>query len=463
MISVRILLHHLFYVRVLIVLAIPAQVLADQVVPLDLTLQKAIDLALEQNRPLLNRRLDREVQKFSLEVVEDRWTPRATIRPFASKDRQDRQTGVSSQVSMRVPTGAELALRWDERLSGKLEDTRSQVLSFSQPLLKGAWPHIETAPIRQARLGEKLNILSFRQTVEDLVVGVIGAYRTLIGAVRQVEIADTSLQRARAQLQATEALIRAGRVAQREAVRAEVTVATRELALTRAQNRLDSANFRLLDILELGSTVRIHPLEVLKIEPDRTTFESAFATALHKRADYLQTGILVDIARINLSVAKNNLLPDLSLGLQLSDNDPGRKDAQVRLDLAIPLNDRFRDVARLRARNALRQAERGQVELRESIDVAVRQAVNDVDVGLRLTELARETRELAQQNLGIEHDKFGNGLSSSLDVAASEDDLLRAEQDEVNAIIGYLDVLTRLDYISGETLDSWGIELEPLP
>ncbi|MDE0158110.1 MAG: TolC family protein [Gammaproteobacteria bacterium] len=459
----RILLHHLFCIRVLVILAVPAQVAADQVVPLDLTLQKAIDLALEQNRPLLNRRLDREVQKFSLEVVEDRWTPRATIRPFASKDRQDRQTGISSQVSMRAPTGAELALRWDERLSGKLQDTRSQVLSLSQPLLKGAWPHIETAPIRQARLGEKLNILSFRQTVENLVVAVIGAYRTLIGAVRQVEIADTSLQRARAQLQATEALIRAGRVAQREAVRAEVTVAARELALTRAQNNLDSANFRLLDILELDSTVRIHPLEVLKIEPDRTTFAAAFATALRKRADYLQTGVLVDIARINLSVARNNLLPELSLGLQLSDNDPGRKDAQVRLDLAIPFNDRFRDVERLRARNALRQAERTRVELRESINVAVRQAVNDADVGLRLTELARETRELAQQNLGIERDKFGNGLSSSFDVAASEDELLRAEQDEVNAIIGYLDVLTRLDYISGETLDSWGIQLEPLP
>ena len=228
----RILLHHLFCIRVLIFLAVPVYVLADQPVQLDLTLEKAIDLALEKNRPLLNRRLDREVQRFSLEVVEDRWTPRATIRPFVSKDRQGRETGVSSQIGMRVPTGGEFALRWDERLSEEFEDSRSQSLSFSQPLLKGAWVDIETAPIRQARLGEKLNVLSFRQTVEDLVVAVIGAYRRLIGAVRQAEIADTALQRAREQLQATRALISAGRVAEREAVRAEVTVANRELALT---------------------------------------------------------------------------------------------------------------------------------------------------------------------------------------------------------------------------------------
>jgi len=428
-----------------------------------LTLEGAIDLALEQNRPLLNRRLDREVQRFSLEVVEDRWTPRATIRPFASKDRQDRETGVSSQVSLRVPTGGEFALRWDERLSGEFEDSRSQALSFSQPLLKGAWIDIETAPIRQARLGEKLNALSFRQTVEDLVVAVIGAYRRLIGAARQADIAETALQRAREQLRATRALISAGRVAAREAVRAEVTVANRELALTRARNRLDAANFRLLDILELGSTVRIHPLETLKAEPNRATFESVFAEALRKRADYLQAGALIEIARINLAVAKNNLLPELSLGLELSDNDPGRKDAQVRLDIAIPLNDRFRDVDRLRARSELRKAERNQLELRESIDVTVRQAVNDVRVGLRLTELARAARELAQENLAIEREKFGNGLSSSFEVSASEDELVRAEQAEVDALLAYLDALTQLDYISGRTLDSWGIQAEVIP
>ncbi len=447
----------------MIFLAAPAPAWAQQPAPLDLTLENAIDLALEKNRPLLNRRLDREVQRFSLEVTEDRWTPRATIRPFASKDRQDRQSGVSSQVSVRVPTGGRFALRWDERLSDEFEDSRSQALSFSQPLLKGAWPDIETAPIRQARLGEKLNILSFRQTVENLVVAVIGSYRTLIGTVRQVELAETALQRAREQLQATRTLIRAGRVAEREAVRAEVTVATRELALTQVRNRLDAANFRLLDILELDSTVRIQPLERLRVDMDRTTFQAAFAEALEKRADYLQAGVQIEIAEINLAVAKNNLLPDLSLGVELSDNDPGRKDAQVRLDIAIPFNDRFRDVDRLRARNDLLKAERSLVELRQSIDVAVRQAVKDVEVGLRLTELAREARELAEQNLAIEREKFGNGLSSSFEVSASEDELVQAEQAEVDSIIAYLDVLTRLDFITGRTLDSWGIQLETYP
>ena len=278
-----------------------------------------------------------------------------------------------------------------------------------------------------------------------------------------MEIADTALLRAREQLQSTRALIRAGRVAAREAVRAEVTVANRELSLTQAQNRLDAANFRLLDILELGSTVRIQPLEKLQVPPTRPDFETVFEEALRKRADYLQAGIAIDAARINLALAKNNRLPDLSLGVQLNDSDPGRKDAQVQLNLSIPFRDRFRDVNYLRARNSLRKAERNQLELRETIDVAVRQVVNDVAVGLRLTELARAARELAQQNLDIEREKFSNGLSTSFEVSASEDDLVRAEQSEVDAIIAYLDVLIRLDFIAGRTLETWGIPVETLP
>ena len=59
--------------------------------------------------------------------------------------------------------------------------------------------------------------------------------------------------------------------------------------------------------------------------------------------------------------------------------------------------------------------------------------------------------------------KFGNGLSSSFEVSASEDELVRAEQTEVDAMIDYLDVLTRRDYISGRTLDNWGIQAEVTP
>ena len=60
----------------------------------------------------------------------------------------------------------------------------------------------------------------------------------------------------------------------------------------------------------------------------------------------------------------------------------------------------------------------------------------------------------------MEEAKFGQGLSSTFEVAASEEELVRAEQAEADAILAYLDALTRLDRTAGRTLDRWGVRLE---
>ena len=428
----------------------------------ELTLNDAILLAQERNRPLLNSRLDREVQRFSLEVAEDRYRPTFSLIPFANQDRIDRTVGLGARSVLRVPTGGQFGIQYNDTRSRLFEDSGSQTLSFSQPLLKGAWPGVATAPLRQARISERINVLSFRQTTASLIDAVIRAYWGLTGAMRQLEISESSLQRARQQLDATRALIGVGRVAEREAGRSEAAIANRELALVRARNQLENAQFRLINILELDSAIRIAPLEELAAEKLDTAFESEFDYALRNRNDYLSVGLGVAIAEIGLAVAHNNMLPDLSLSFEWTDRNTGEIDHGVRLHLTAPLpwNDRSRELQRMRARNALRKAERNVLELRESIGVSLRQAVNDVEVGFRLIELARNARELAERNLEVEDAKFSQGLSSTFEVAASEDDLVRAEQAEVDAIISYLDALTRLDQTTGRTLDRWGVEVE---
>ena len=455
----------LIWTWALLVLLAPAAAMADTggtraSSEVALTLKGAIELALERNRSLLNRRLDRETQRFSLDVAEDRWHPQFSVSPFLSRDELDRQAGVGARTTLRVPTGGEFALGWDEAVSERFENTRRQTLSFTQPLLKGAWPGVETAPVRRARLEERIHVLALREAVADLVVELVGSYRALISAARQVEIEETALRRAREQLEATRALISAGRVARREAIRSEAAVANRELSLTRARNRLAAANFRLVDILELGGADRVRPLDELRVESRQGAAEPLFDEVLGSSADFQQALLRVEAARIDLAVARNWVLPDLSLRIELSRDRVGNSDTTVRIDATIPLNDRAPELERLRAHNELRKAERDLAELRESIEIALRKAVNDVEVELRVIGMARDARALAEQNLAIERDKFGQGLSSTFEVAASGDALVRAEQAELDAIVAWLDARTRLDRISGRTLARWGIRLE---
>ncbi len=453
-------------------LTIPLLVLASQVPAAadsgpatvhDLTLKDVIRRAIEHNRSLFDIRSERAVQRFSLQVAEDRWDPQFQLSPFASRSRSDRTAGGSAQVSLRVPTGGEFALRWDETFSDKREDSRTRTLSFSQPLLKGAWNEVDSAPVRQARIEDQINVLNLREAAANLIVRVIGSYRSLIAATLQVRIGETSLNRAHEQLDATRALIAAGRVAEREAVHSEVVVANRELALARARNRLAAANSELVTILNLGTEAWVNPVDALEAKPGQGDTNLDLEEVLHSRIDYQNANLRVDIARIKLSLARNNLLPDVSLSWKSTRDDPGRNtDSEVQLNAVIPLNDRTSERDYRSARNELDIAKRGLSGLRDEIGIELRQTINDAEVGFRLTQLARKARELAEENLAIENKKFAQGLSSSSEVASSEDELVRAERDEVDTIISWLDALTRLDRTSGRTLERWGIELEAI-
>ena len=424
---------------------------------LELTLEDAIGYALIHNRSLLNHKLDREAQKLSLDLAEDRWRPRFEIEPSVNLGSSASTASVGARMTLRVPAAGTVNLGWNEDFSG---GTRTQTFRISKPLLKGAGADVDEAPVRRAHIEEKINVLALRRAVADLVVEVVGAYRALIAASRQVEIAEASLQRAQEQLEATRALIGAGRVAEREVGRSETAIANREIALVRARNHLEAANARLVGILDLDQIVELRPLDVLNVNPGQGFSEPAFEDVLSSRSDFLQAQLMQEIAQIDVTVARNNMLPDLSLTLALNHDEAGRSDTSAHLGVTIPLNDKSPKVEFTKARNRLLKAERNIIETRESIQLELRQAVNDVKTGLRLAEMASNLRVLAEGNLAVEKAKFAQGLSSTFEVAASEDELVAAEQEEADAILDLFEAMGQLDHTAGRTLDRWGIELE---
>ena len=426
-----------------------------------LTLDETIRLALRNNRTVSGARLRRTTQKFALEVARDRYRPEASIEASAHAQRDTRGAAEASiGPSIRIPTGGRFSLRWSEPLAGEDRGAGSWELALAQPLLKGFGPEIDGAPLRRARLEEKIHLLNFRETVAEVVTSVIRAYRAVIRAGRQIEIGRESLDRARKQLATNRSLIRAGRMAAREIIQTEAEVADRELALIESENDLESANAALIDILDVDGVSRILPSTTLVVEPVRPDVEQGFRTALARRPDHLKALLDVETAKLGLRKAENDLLWELSLNAAVRRAAGGRADHRVGVMLTIPLGDRSPRLEALRAANAVRQAEMDLAESRQAVRIAIRQAVHEVRVGLRRTELARQARELAEQKLDVEQRKLEQGLTSTFRLTAVEDDLVQAQNRELNATLGYLDALTALDRTLGITVDRWGIEIE---
>ena len=380
-------------------------------------------------------------------------------------------------MTLNIPTGGNIEFSWDNRVDDRNDDSYSTdiVLKLIQPLMRGAGADVATATLRQARRQEHIYILSLKSTVINLVTSAVTAYRRLIQAGRAVEISSRSLQRAQELLAVNQRLIRAGRMAEQDIVQTQANIAERELSLTEARNALDDARLALIDILDIDSGTRIHPTETLDISSVQPDEARSQKLALQNRPDYLIALLVTATLKDSFLVAEDDRRWELDFessatyrgqGKSISDTYDNLDDDEYHagLVLKIPLGQTDLDLRRLheRAGIALRRNRLSLAELRNDIEIDVRNAVRVVETQLRRAELARQAREFAEQKLEIEQTKFRAGLSTNFQLVRFEDDLVNSENSEVGAIIAYLNSLTSLDRTLGMTLQTWGIDIDKL-
>lgn len=427
---------------------------------LELTLGDAIGLALRNNRSLLDARLTRTVQEYALDVARDRYRLTGRIGSSARADKDDDATAnLLTQGSLRVVTGGEMTLRWSKPVAGGDGQSGVYSLSFAQPLLRGFGADVDGAPLRVAQLRDEMSVLAFKETISQIIASTIRSWRGLVRANRQVQIAEGALERARNQLEINRLLIQAGRMAEREILHNQAEVAFREFALEAARNDVVVANFALIDVLDIDSMARIRPRRTPLPQQTMPSVAEGVEVALRNWPRYLIALLDVEIARIDLMVADNDRLWDLSLDTQAS-RGGGRTGYAAELRLTVPLWDRGPRLAWTNAQAYYQIAERSLLELRQSIDLAVRQALRAVEVGQRQIGLARQALEIEQEKLEIERSKLRQGLSSAFQLREIEDDLVQAQNTEADAVMDYEDALTSLDLTLGTTLETWGVLIE---
>ncbi len=429
---------------------------------LELTLEEAVRLALSKSRSAVSARLRREEQGLALEAAEERYDPAASLTLGTNAaSRGDETADISIGPSVRVPTGGTFRLSFRKPLAGERDREASTALSFSQPLLKGFGPELDTQPLRRARLQERIDRRAFRDAVAGILDAAVSAYRGVLRAEQRLAIAREALERARRQLEINRTLVEAGRMAPQDLVQTEADVANKEYALTDAENALETANSGLVNTLDLEEGVSIRPQPEPPIEPERPDLEESLETAFARRTDWLRAEIGMEFARMGLRSAENALLPDLSLSAQ-ADHRSGRDRTHWAggLNLTVQLQDDGPRRALTRARNSMRRAEMALAEQRQSIRIRVRRAVHDVAVALRQIGLAAQARALAERKLDVERRKLQQGLSSAFQLGRFEDDLVAAQRRELDAEARYRDSLAALDRTLGTTLDRWGIGVE---
>jgi outer membrane protein TolC len=445
-----------------------------------LTLPEAVFLGLRNNRGIRSDYLQRIADRFALRVAENGFAPRLSIAGDIGRSRSAgtnvTQAGLGPVVSVDTPTGARFTLAWlatQTNVRGQEQQAPSQ-LSFQveQPLLAGGGIDYALAPRRIARIAEQGAKLRLQAQVIDQISQIIVAYRTLLQSQEQLRIAEDALRRARDLVEVNRALISAGRLAQVELIQSEASIAQQELSLVGAQNAANTARLSLLVLMGIDPASQVWASERPAAPAVRVDLNRALATAYAKQPGYLTTMLAIEVNRINLDIARNQRLWDVSIvagtGQQalrsqvletIGALSTVRSDFNIGLRVNIPIGVLSREQQEVNATVALRQSEVAAEQARDTVRAQTENAVRTIEAQRQQAQLAARARQLTAEQLAAELVKLQAGRSSNFQVVSFQTALQQAESAELGAVIAYLNALTAMDQVLGSTLDTWRISL----
>jgi outer membrane protein len=457
--------------------------------PIEVTLEDAILMMLENNRSLMVESMEHPISKTYESEAEAAFDPVLSSGADYSRNRAWSQTrsmnNTSSDVNSNVgvtqsfPIGTEVSagLRagrsWSDLYSNQY-DTRLG-LTLTQALLRGKSVDVNLADIRQRRLDTRITDYEFRGFAQSLVAQVEETYWDYALAMKRIEIYQESLRLAEKQHNETEELISVGMLPEKEITAAKAEIAFRRQGLIDAKSNLEKIRLRFIRLLNpAGSNYwdRDVIIKELPSVPDVKMDEVKEYVDLSFQLRPELNRARLGIQRNELEIVKtrNGLLPKMdffidlgrtgyadSFGRSLEDLGEDHYDYTVGLQLQYEIGKRRSEAKDQRAMLQQEQAKESVENLTQLIEMEVRQAYIEVNRSREQISASRETLKLQEEKLDIEREKFKVGKSTILNVAQAQRDLLQSRIDEVQAVVNYIKSLLELYRLDGSLLERRGI------
>lgn len=309
--------------------------------PIKLTPEKAILIALENNRSLsvekINPFIQKTIEQQLLAVFDP--TIEAEISGLRNKAELLKQPeGYSGHSTSNIyegiislkkffPTGTFLEAdaiveTTDSDLYYKTFSSTRLGLSVTQSLLRGFGSEVNLAQLRQSQIDTDISHYELRGFSEALVAQVETAYWDYALARRQIEIVLESVKVAKQQIAETEEMIKVGTMAEAELAALQAELAAQQQELINARSLQESARLKLLRLLNPSGdslwnrdVILVHPPALPKIELDEVQSHVLLATSI--RPEINQAKLEMKQKDLEIVRTKNGLLPRMDLFISL--------------------------------------------------------------------------------------------------------------------------------------------------
>lgn len=385
-------------------------------------------------------------------------------------------------VSQLVPTGGTVEFTFNNSYnhnnfaspSTLNEYWKSDVtLGLIQPLLKNYGKEPTELAIMVARNSKGESLERFRTALIDTVARVRGEYFKLYSLREDLEVKKTSLALARKILDDTKARVRAGVLPAMEILNAEFGVASREKELIDAEKAVQDQNDVLRVLLQLPDGDELVPVDMPTKAPLSVNETELVRLSLENRPEIREQRTALESRELEMRVARNRTLPDLNLNASMALTGLDRRynrDLEkvgsadypvwgVGLQFSYPLGNNAAENGYIKSKLRLEQAKTRLRSLEANVENEVKAAIRGVESGYKQLEVADRGRAFAEERLRSFIKKNEVGLATTKDLLDVENDLAEAKSNQIKALVGYTDAITRLWRTTGEILDRAGVQV----
>jgi len=484
-----------------------------------LSIDDAVQLAMEQNLGIRIQRIDPQVQDMSVAQSRSFWTPNLTASSARSSASQPATSVVAPAYTNGQYAGGlgfNQILPWGANYSANLNASRLTTTSVSStysPLLQSGLNFNYTQPlVRNFRIDQIRQQYSLSKKVRDLsdiqlgavVVQTIrqvkNAYWDLSYAINNLAAQRTSLELAQQSLHDNERRVEIGTMAPIDIVQAQAEVASNQQNVIVAEAQIKQAEDRLRALIFDPQTpnfwtMKLEPTDTAPFQEQQMDLDGAIRSALDKRSDLQQAKNSLQQSDINLKYYRNQILPDVNAqvnygtigvgGSQLSPADyaaiaagiPQARNVisqrsygsvlgdifsnaypqwSVGVQIGYPIGASTAEANLARTRLQYQEAQLQLKNLELQVVTQVRDAARNVQTNGQRVKSARAARELQEKKLEAEEKKMAAGMSSPFFVFQAQRDLSGARTVEIQAISDYNKSLVDFDAVQHVPLTGTG-------
>ena len=419
--------------------------------PTSLTLQQAVNIALEKNPLRKAAMADTKVASAGVRAARSFLMPHLSfsetatrgddpVYVFGSKLRQQRFTQADftlNKLNTPLPFG---------NFSTRFGGTWNLFDSFA------TWHGVNQAKQMNEAAGHQLD-----RTDQEIVFRVVVSYYEVLLAAKEQEVAEQSAKTARSIMGRSQARFDSGLTVESDLLTAKVRMAARQQEVIRARNTLEVARAQLNSAMGMPLDTQFQISEALA---ERTVPSPVLGEvekqALANRPDLKRIASEQASQRQSVSVAKSSFGPRVNAFAGWEMDNPtflaggGGNNWLGGIEVQFDIFQGGAKRAELSRQRALEEKVLAMKQAAsDAVRLEVRRAYYETDANRQQIEVARAAIAQAQESLRISQDRYDSGLTTITDLLGAEDAARRSQTDYWEAVYHFQTSYPNMELASG--------------